>query len=159
MLLFGLNSDSATFQSLIEKVLQELHWQTLLLYLDDITVVARDFSTHLERLAELFQQLRAAGLKLKPAKCEVLKKEVLHFCHIVNSQEIATDLKKIVAIRKWGIPKDVKELQAFLGTARYYQQYVKQYATIARPLHCLIAQDTPWEWCTAADRVFQELKN
>ena len=50
---FGLTSAPATFQRLMERVLQGLHWKTLLLYLDDIIVIAPDFHTHLERLEEV----------------------------------------------------------------------------------------------------------
>ena len=45
---FGLTSAPATFQRLMEKVLHGLHWKTLLLYLDDVIIIAPDFQTHLE---------------------------------------------------------------------------------------------------------------
>lgn len=64
-----------------EKVLQGLHWQALLLYLDEILVVAKDFPTNMECLADVFKRLRAAGLKLKLSKCEILKEKVLYLGH------------------------------------------------------------------------------
>ena len=66
---FGLTSAPATFQRLMEKVLHGLSWRTLLLYLDDIIVIAPDFQSHLSQLREVLDRLRAAGLKLKPSKC------------------------------------------------------------------------------------------
>ena len=54
---FGLTSAPATFQRLMERVLHGLHWKTLLLYLDDIIVIAPDFETHLQRLAEVLRRL------------------------------------------------------------------------------------------------------
>ena len=47
---FGLTSGPATFQRLMEKGLQGMHWRTLLLYLDDVIVISPDFESHLERL-------------------------------------------------------------------------------------------------------------
>lgn len=79
----------------MKKVLQKLYWQTILLYLDIIIVVGRNFKTHLERLAEILQILRTAGLKLKPTKCEKLKEEVLYLGHTVNAQEIGSNPKKV----------------------------------------------------------------
>jgi hypothetical protein len=73
---FGLTSAPATFQRLMERVLRGLHWKTLLLYLDDIVVIAPDFETHLARLEEVFGRLRGAGLKLKPSKCQLLQTRV-----------------------------------------------------------------------------------
>jgi hypothetical protein len=69
---FGLTSAPATFQRLMERVSHGLHWKTLLLYLDDIIVIAPDFETHLQRLTEVLRRLQQAGLKLKPSKCELL---------------------------------------------------------------------------------------
>jgi len=66
---FGLTSAPATFQRLMEQVLSGLHWKTLLIYLDDVIVISPDFDTHVSRLREMFDRLRAAGLKLKPSKC------------------------------------------------------------------------------------------
>ena len=100
----------------MEQVLRGLHWKTALLYLDDVIVIAPDFSSHLTRLEEVLKRLHGAGLKLKPQKCELLQKEVKYLGHIVNSEGIATDPDKIEAIKSWPPLYDVKELQAFLGT-------------------------------------------
>jgi len=69
---FGLTSAPATFQRLMEQVLSGLHWKTLLIYLHDVIVISPDFATHVSRLMEVFEQLRGAGLKLKPSKCALL---------------------------------------------------------------------------------------
>lgn len=69
----GVMPAPATFQRLMEKVLKILHWHTLLLYLDDIIVVAKDFNGHLLRLGEVLTRKKTAGLKLKPSKCKILK--------------------------------------------------------------------------------------
>ena len=119
---FGLTSAPATFQRLMEQVLRGLHWKTALLYLDDVIVIAPDFSSHLQRLEEVLQRLQGAGLKLKPQKCELLQKRVRYLGHIVSADGIATDPEKIEAIEEWPPPQNLKQLQAFLGTAGYYRQ-------------------------------------
>ena len=45
VLLFGLTSALATFQRLMEQVVKGQHWKILLLYLDNIIVIAPDFET------------------------------------------------------------------------------------------------------------------
>ena len=47
----------------MERVLYGLHWKTLLLYLDDVVVIAPTFVTYIERLKEVLSLLRKAGLK------------------------------------------------------------------------------------------------
>jgi len=44
---------------------------------DDIIVFSRDFETHLKDIKSIFIALRRAGIKLKPAKCELSKDKLL----------------------------------------------------------------------------------
>jgi len=81
---FGLTSATATFQKLMEQVLSGLHWKTLLIYFDDVIIISPDFDTHGNRLREVFDRLRAAGLKLKPSKCALLQQEVKYLGYIVG---------------------------------------------------------------------------
>ena len=141
---FGLTSAPATFQRLMEQVFQGLHWKTLLLYLDDVIVIAPDFETHLRRLEEVLKRLRQAGLKLKPSKCALLQAKVQYLGHVVSADGISTDPEKIEAVRDCPPPSDLKELQAFLGTVGYYRQYLADFATIAKPLTVLTSKGTPW---------------
>ena len=155
---FRLTSAPATFQRLMEQVLRDLHWKTALLYLNDVIVISPDFGSHLTRLEEVLQRLHGAGLKLKPQKCELLQTQVRYLGHIVSSNGIATDPDKIEAIKSWPPPRDLKELQAFLGTAGYYRQYLPDFATVARPLHQLTSKGTEWVWDTDAQEAFDELR-
>ena len=155
---FGLTSAPATFQRLMERVLHGLHWKSLLLYLDDIIVIAPDFNTHLQRLEEVLKRLQQAGLKLKPSKCELLQPEVRYLGHIVSSTGVATDPEKVTAVKDWPRPQGVKQLQAFLGTVGYYRQYVPEFATIAQPLHRLTSKEAEWQWREAEQESFEELK-
>ena len=143
----------------MEQVLHGLHWKTLLLYLDDVIIISPDFENHLQRLQDVFDRLQDAGLKLKPSKCELLQDEVHYLGHVVSADGVATDPDKVAAVRQWEAPKDVKALQAFLGTAGYYRQYLPDFATVAKPLTRLISGDNPWTWGTEEQVAFQRLKD
>ena len=71
---FGLTNASATFQRLMESCLGELNLSWCIIYLDDIIVFSLTPEEHLVRLHAVFDKLKAAGLKLKPSKCELFKK-------------------------------------------------------------------------------------
>ena len=155
---FGLTSAPATFQRLMERVLHGLHWKSLLLYLDDIIVIAPDFDTHMSRLEEVLNRLQQAGLKLKPSKCELLQSEVRYLGHIVSATGVATDPEKVVAVKEWPRPQGIKQLQAFLGTVGYYRQYIPGFATIAQPLHRLTSKEADWSWEEAEQNSFELLQ-
>ena len=54
--------------------------------------------------------------------------------HVVSQDGVATDPEKVSAVADWPVPNNLKELQAFVGTAGYYRQYVESFASKARPL-------------------------
>ena len=134
MLPFGLTSAPATFQRLMEKVCHELHRRTLLLYLDDVIVIAPDFSTHMDRLRQVFQHFRPANLKLKPSKCSLFQSEVRYLGHVVSKDGVSTNPEKVSAVADWPTPKCLAELQAFLSTVGYYRQYIGGFASLTKPL-------------------------
>ena len=70
---FGLINALATFQCLMETCLGEMHLKWCIIYLDDIIVFSKMPEEHIERLRGVFQKLTAAGLRLKPSKCEFFK--------------------------------------------------------------------------------------
>ena len=70
---FGLTNAPAMFQCLMESCLGEMHLKWCIIYLGDIIVFPKTPEEHIERLRGVFEKLSAAGLRLKPSKCEFLK--------------------------------------------------------------------------------------
>ena len=68
---FGLTNAPATFQHLMETCLGDLHLNWCIIYLDDIIIFSKTRKDHIKRLRGVFEKLAAAGLKLKPSKCEL----------------------------------------------------------------------------------------
>ena len=86
---FGLCNAPASFQRLVEKVFRGLQWKTVLAYLDDIVVFGRTLEETIQRLQEVFDRLKMAGLKLKPSKCKFFQPEVTYLGHIISEGGIA----------------------------------------------------------------------
>ena len=70
---FGLTNVPATFQHLMESCLGEMNLKWCIIYLDDIIVFSKMPEEHIKRLRSVFEKLSAAGLRLKPSKCEFFK--------------------------------------------------------------------------------------
>ena len=142
----------------MEKVLTGLQWEILLVYLDDVIVFGRTVEEELERLHKVFGRLRSAGLKLKPSKCNLFQKSVTYLGHIVSAEGVATDPAKVKAVADWPVPKNVKEVRSFLGLASYYRRFIKDFASIASPLHTLTSKSKEFIWDESCDRAFNTLK-
>ena len=67
---FGLTNAHATFQQFMQSCLGDLHLHYYIIYLDDVIVFSKTPEEHVFRLKAVFEQLKQAGLKLKPSKCE-----------------------------------------------------------------------------------------
>ena len=78
---FGLVNDPATFQRLMETCLGDLQLNLCLIYLDDVVVFSKMMKEHLILLRVVFEKLKEAGLKLKPSKCNFLKKSLTYMGH------------------------------------------------------------------------------
>ena len=156
---FGLANAPSTFQRLMELALSDLHWKTCLVYLDDIIIFSRTVEDHFSRLAEVFQRLRDAGLKLKPSKCKLLRTSVKYLGHVVSDRGVETDPEKTLTVTTWPTPCNAKELRQFLGFASYYRRFVKNFAMIAAPLYTLTEKNKEWSWTEKCEIAFQDLKD
>lgn len=116
---FGLCNAPATFQRLMERCIMDLNLQDCLIYLNDIIVFSTTFEDHLHHLEAVYSRLKEHNLKLKASKCEFLKSEVKYLAHVVSEEGLKTDPDKEEAMKSWPIPKDVKDVRAFLGFIGY----------------------------------------
>lgn len=66
---------------------------------------------------------------------------------------------KVSAIKDWPIPKDKKEVKSFIGLCSYYRKFVKDFATIAKPLHLLAEDKNPFIWDDSCQVSFDHLKS
>jgi len=57
---------------------------------------------------------------------------------------------------KWPVPTKKKEVQAFLGFANYYRQFIVNYSWKTRPL-IELTKDVPFSWGSEQQAAFDEL--
>ncbi|XP_058076442.1 uncharacterized mitochondrial protein AtMg00860-like [Magnolia sinica] len=102
--------------------------------------------------------LRENQLYAKLSKGEFWEEEVKFLGHVVKAYGIAVDLAKVEAIFKWEQPTTVTEVRSFLGMARYYRRFIKEFSRIVRPLTQLMKKNNQFKWDENIETAFQELK-
>ena len=86
----------------------------------------------------ILQPLKKEKLFGKFSKCELWLQEIALLGHIVSKEGISVDLEKIKAIIEWSIPKNVTEVQSFMGLAGYYRKYMENFSKVARTMFKLL---------------------
>lgn len=74
-----------------------------------MVIPGKTFLEHLAYLRQVFQKLREACLKLKPAKCHFCLKEVGFLGHVVSADGVRSDPTKTEKVATWPVPTTKKE--------------------------------------------------
>jgi hypothetical protein len=78
--------------------------------------------------------------------------------HLVSERGIEVDKAKIKVIEQPPPPVNVKEIHSYLGHARFYRRFIKDFSQISRPLMNLLAKDAPFEFIDECLNTFHTLK-
>ena len=155
---FGLSNATATFSRLIDLVMKGLHYNIVILYVDDVLVFAKNVSDMLERIEMVLQRLQAANLKVKPSKCHFLQTEITFLGFRINENGVSTCSTKVEEVVSWPVPTSGHDVKSFLGLCSYYRKFLKGFSDIVAPLNRLTSANVKFEWTKDCQNAFDLLK-
>ncbi|KAK8700519.1 hypothetical protein V6N13_018914 [Hibiscus sabdariffa] len=155
---FGLTNAPAAFMDLMNRVFREYLDQFVVVFIDDIPVYSWTEEDHDRHLRLVLQTLLENQLYAKLSKCEFWIREVVFLGHVVSSEGIRVDPKKVEAVVNWKQPKSVTKIRSFLGLAGYYRRFVSGFSKVATPLTKLLQKGVKYEWSDARQQAFEKLK-
>lgn len=134
----GLKGAPATFQRVMDNVLREFIGKSCMVYLDDVLVFSSSLQEHTETLEKILKTLNKFNFKIQLDKSEFLRKETSWLGHVITPEGVKPNPDKILAIKKWALPRTDKELRGFLGILGYYRKFIGRLSEITKPLtQCL----------------------
>ena len=137
-MLFGLSNAGSSFYCLMEQCLGDQQFVTLLLYLDGICIFVPTIDEMLDQIQLVFDRLKKFNLKIKPKKCQFFSTSVLFLGHVLLAKGISANPEKVDKVKTWHVPKNIKEVQSFLGLASYYRHFILHFAKKTQCLHKLV---------------------
>lgn len=126
--------------NLLNRVFHDYLDEFVIILVDDISVYSNSKVLHEKCLRKVLEILRQ-NMYVKFTKCDFWIKQVLFLSHITCKDGVAVDPSKVAIVTEWKKPKSVIEIISFLGFARYYKRFTKDFSTIAIPLTLLTKED------------------
>ena len=166
---FGFTNAPAKFQNFINDVLRPFLDLFVTAYLDDIQIFLENLKNHRRQVREILGALQKNRLHLAAGKYEFHRTSVKYLGFIISTEGCVPDPAKIETVVHWGKPEDeslesrailkkkkffdLTSVQRFLGFAKFYRRFIKNYSGIVAPLTKVSGKDIPFVWiaeCQAA---------
>ena len=90
-------------------------------------------------------------------KCEFLLRSIAFLCHILSSEGVEVEQRKIKAIKKFPRTSAPTDIRSFLGPDSFYRRFFGEFASIASHLTTFTKKSFKFEWSEAYEKSFQML--
>ncbi len=150
---FGINSAPEAWQRKMQEHVEGLHGVEVIA--DDFVVVGfgntpEEWNADHDRNVRAFlERCREKNLRLKKEKAQLRKTEVAFIGHILTSDGLKPDPKKVEAINDMPHPKDVQSLRRFLCMINYLDKFLPGLSDETEVLRKLTEKDAEWCWLKA----------
>ena len=136
VMFFGLTNSPATFQAMMSDLLRDLVVEEkVAVFIDDVMVAMETEEGHDEIVEEVLERLEENDPFVKLEKCMWKVREVGFLGVIIGEDGVRIEKEKVQEVIEWLVPRNMKDVQKFLGLANYYRWFVKDFAMIVKPLH------------------------
>ena len=124
---FGLTNSPTTFQTIMNDLFRDLINQgDTVTFINDILVATDTKEGHDELVEEILKRLEENDLFVKPEKCKWKVREVEFLGVVTGPRGVEMQKEKVKEVLNWLVPRSIKEVQKFLGLAKYYRRFIKK---------------------------------
>ena len=155
---FGLCNAPTTFQRCMMAIFADMVEKCIEVFMDDFSVFDSSFDCCLANLEQVLQRCKETNLVLNWEKCHFMVQEGIVLGHKIFVKGIKVDKAKIDVIKKLPSLVNVKGVRSFLGHARFYRRFIKDFLKIAKPLSNLIVKENPFHFNEECLQAFDLLK-
>jgi len=156
---FGLTNSPATFQMMMNDLSRDLiNQEDTAIFINNILVAIDTEEGYDELVEKILKRLEENDLFVKLEKYKWKVREVEFLGVVIGPKGVEMQREKVKGVLNWPAPRNIKEVQKFLGLANYYRRFIKDFTKIAVPLHVLVRKKQKWKWKKEQKKVFEKLK-
>lgn len=157
---FGLKNAPAAFQREMQTILRGFPVKNVVVYIDDILIMAGSFEEHLQLVGRVLETLRRYGIKVKPSKCHWFRESVPFLGHVVGRDGLQKSPSYVQQVMEFPRPETVGELRQFLGLVNFQRKFLPNCSVVAQPLSRLTGGPKKQKlvWLSDMETAFNELK-
>lgn len=155
---FGLKTAVASFTRCMDQVLGPFFAAFVHVYVDDILITSSSFQEHVRHLDLVLARLAEAGFTIRRNKCSFFREEIDFLGYVLNTTGLRPHPNRAEAISEFPIPKNISQLQAFLGLCNFDRTFVENFASTTEPLTALLRKGAKWVWADLQQQAFEALK-
>ena len=105
------------------------------------------------------ERIRVAKLCCSIKKSDIHVREIEFLGYHISPEGISMSTAKVESVRNWPVPRNVKDMQAFLGFANFYRRFIEGFSKICKPLTDHTQKDKMFEWTSQCEDAFWRLKS
>jgi len=139
------NCPSALYLILSNIFSDKSRFHSLACYVDDILIYSNDWNDHIQQLELALKTLQENRISCSPTKTEIGFAEVEYLGHWLSAESVRISEKRVDAVGKIQLPKNVKGLQRVLGMFNYLKKYLKYYSKYTYHMRQLLKKDTEFK--------------
>ena len=129
----GYRNSPAYVQRMIDRILRPFRGFARA-YVDDIVIFSSSLEEHARHLFLVFEKLASVNICLAPTKSYLGYPSVALLGQKVDALGLSTAEEKLAPISKLAFPRNLRQLETYLGMTGFLRQYIPYYAAIVKPL-------------------------
>ena len=118
----------------------------ILLYLDNILIYSDTMEQHCEHVCEVLHHLCKNHLYAHGNKCNFYTNSMEYLSYMLSPTGLSMADYKVKTIQEWPELCKVKDIQAFLRFANFYQRFIFNYSNIMILLTRLTRKGIVWNF-------------
>ena len=130
---------------MINEILQNLiNTGKVASFINNVIIRIEEKKEHNEVIKKVVKRLVENNFYIKLEKYKQKVREVRFLGVVIGLKGIKMEEEKVKRVLDQLTPKEIKNMQKFLELVNYYQQFIKDFMSIARLLYNLVKKNQKW---------------